>query len=130
MDSCARRCDLAAAVADGADCVEGVGQLWAHREQVLGAVASTTTLWRCVDERIDAVHLSAIRAPRAHARQQAWAAGAAPDRGGWLHPDVDATIPIDQSDNKETQRRPGRRRSGFIRCWCFWTAPTSPPGRR
>ena len=60
--------DLAAAVADGADCVDGVGQLWGDREQVFGAVASTTTLWRLVDERIDAAHLPAIRAARAHAR--------------------------------------------------------------
>ena len=34
--------DLAAAVADGADCVDGVGELFADREQVFGAVASTT----------------------------------------------------------------------------------------
>ena len=54
--------DLAAAVADGADCVDGVGQLLGDREQVFGPVASTTTLWRCVDERIDAAHLPAIRA--------------------------------------------------------------------
>ena len=54
--------DLAAAVADGADCVDGVGQLLADREQVFGPVASTTTLWRCVDERIDAAHLPPIRA--------------------------------------------------------------------
>ena len=35
--------DLAAAVADGADCVDGVGQLWGDREHALGQVASTTT---------------------------------------------------------------------------------------
>ncbi len=93
--------DLAAAVADGADCVDGVGQLWSDREQVFGSVASTTTLWRCVDERIDAAHLPGIRAARSHAREQAWAAGAAPAHAGWLHLDVDATITIDHSDNKE-----------------------------
>jgi len=93
--------DLAAAVADGADCVDGVGQLWGDREHVFGPVASTTTLWRLVDERIDADRLAAIRAARAHAREQAWAAGAAPDHDGWLHLDVDATITIDHSDNKE-----------------------------
>src|ERR1700754_2700310 len=68
---------LAAAVADGADCVDGVGQLWGDREHVFGPVASTTTLWRCVDERIDAARLARIRAARVHARQRAWAAGAA-----------------------------------------------------
>ena len=93
--------DLAAAVADGADCVDGVGQVWGDREHVFGPVASTTTLWRLCDERINAAHLPGIRAARAHARQRAWAAGAAPDHDGWLHVDVDATITIDHSDNKE-----------------------------
>lgn len=32
--------DLAAAVADGADCIDGVGQLCGDREHVLGAKAS------------------------------------------------------------------------------------------
>ena len=93
--------DLAAAVADGADCVDGVGQLWGDRSHVFGQVASTTTLWRLLDERMDATHLPRIRAARAYAREQAWAAGAAPDHDGWLHLDVDATITIDHSDNKE-----------------------------
>ena len=93
--------DLAAAVADGADCVDAVGQVWGDREQVFGPVGSTTTLWRLVDERIDATRLPRIRAARAHARAQAWGAGAAPEHGGWLHLDVDATITIDHSDNKE-----------------------------
>jgi hypothetical protein len=93
--------DLAAAVADGADCIDGVGQLLGDREQAFGPVGSTTTLWRCVDERIDATRLPKIRAARAHARERAWAAGAAPTHEGWLHLDVDATITIDHSDNKE-----------------------------
>ena len=87
--------DLAAAVADGADCVDGVGQLLGDREQVFGPVGSTTTLWRLVDERIDAAHLPGIRAARAHARKRAWDAGAAPAHDGWPHLDVDATISID-----------------------------------
>src|SRR5271166_2735084 len=37
----------------------------------------------------------------AHARAAAWAAGAAPGAGQWLHLDVDATITIDHSDNKQ-----------------------------
>ena len=93
--------DLAAAVADGVDCVDGVGQLWGDREHAFGAVGSTATLWRLVDERIDAAHLPRIRVARAYARAQAWAAGAAPTHDGWLHLDVDATICIDHSDNKE-----------------------------
>ncbi|ART73272.1 IS1380 family transposase [Mycolicibacterium sp. jd] len=92
--------DLAAAVADGADCIDGVGQLCGDREHAFGAKASTTTMWRLVNERIDAAHLPAVRAARASARAAAWAAGAAPEPGGWLHIDIDATLVIDHSDNK------------------------------
>ncbi|WP_163707306.1 IS1380 family transposase [Mycobacterium bourgelatii] len=93
--------DLAAAVADGADCIDAVGQLCGDREHVLGAKASTTTMWRLIDERIDASHLPRVRAARAAARAAAWAAGAAPAPGGWLHIDIDATLVLDHSDNKE-----------------------------
>ncbi len=92
--------DLAAAVADGADCIDGVGQLCADREHVFGAKASTTTMWRCVDERIDTAHLPGVRAARAGARAAAWEAGGAPTAGDWLHIDIDATLVIDHSDNK------------------------------
>lgn len=93
--------DLAAAVADGADCIDGVGQLCGDREHVFGAKASTTTMWRLVDQRIDAVHLPKVREARAVARAAAWAAGAAPTAGQPLHIDVDATLVIDHSDNKQ-----------------------------
>ena len=93
--------DLAAAVASGADCIDGVGQACGDREHVFGAAASTTTLWRLIDARIDAAHLPGIRAARAHARTRAWDAGAGPAPEEWLHLDVDATITIDHSDNKE-----------------------------
>lgn len=92
--------DLAAAVADGADCIDGVGQLCGDREHVFGAKASTTTMWRLVDERIDAVHLPGVRDARAAARASAWAAGAAPPAGQSLYVDIDATLVIDHSDNK------------------------------
>lgn len=92
--------DLAAAVADGADCIDGVGQLCGDREHVFGAKASTTTMWRLIDQRIDAAHLPAVRAARAAARAAAWKAGAAPAAQGWLHIDIDATLVIDHSDNK------------------------------
>jgi len=92
--------DLAAAVADGADCIDGVGQLCGDREHVFGPKASTTTMWRLVDERIDAAHLPGVRAARVGARAAAWAAGAAPTGDGWLHVDIDATLVIDHSDNK------------------------------
>ena len=93
--------DLAAAVADGADCIDGVGQHCGDREHAFGAAASTTTMWRLVDTRIDAAHLPGVRRARARAREGAWAAGAAPAPGEWLCLDVDATITIDHSDNKE-----------------------------
>lgn len=92
--------DLAAAVADGADCIDGVGQLCADREHVFGAKASTTTMWRLVDSRIDAAHLPGVRDARAAARAAAWAAGAAPPAGRPLYIDMDATLVIDHSDNK------------------------------
>jgi len=93
--------DLAAAVAGGADCIDGVGRGCGDREHVFGPAASTTTMWRLVDARVDADHLPGIRAARAHARAVAWAAGAAPRAGQCLHLDVDATITIDHSDNKQ-----------------------------
>ena len=93
--------DLAAAVADGADCIDGVGQLCGDREHVFGAKASTTTMWRLVDTRIDAAHLPKVRTARAVARAAAWAAGAAPPAGEPLYIDIDATLVIDHSDNKQ-----------------------------
>jgi len=115
--------DLAAAVADGADCVDGAGQLWGDREHVFGVTGSTTTLWRCVDERIDAAHLPAIRAARAAARAAAWSAGAAPARGGWLHLDADATITIDHSDNKQDAAPTWKKTFGFHPLLVFLDRP-------
>src|SRR6188472_4208949 len=120
--------DLAAAVADGADCVDGVGQLWGDREHVFGPVASTTTLWRCVDERIDAARLARIRAARVHARERAWAAGAAPDHDGWLHIDVDATITVDHSDNKENAAATWKHTFGFHSLLMFLDRPEIAAG--
>ncbi|MCA2277154.1 IS1380 family transposase, partial [Mycobacterium intracellulare] len=77
------------------------GQLCGDREHVFGAKASTTTMWRLVDQRTDAAHLPGVQAARASARAAAWAAGAAPAAGHWLHIDIDATLVIDHSDNKE-----------------------------
>ena len=55
--------DLAAAVADGADCVSGIGSLVDQRAQH-GPVASVTTAWRLIDSRVDARHLGAVKAAR------------------------------------------------------------------
>src|SRR5258708_12640492 len=62
--------DLAAAVADGADCIDGVGQACGDREHLFGVAASTTTMCRLLDPRLDAQHLPAIRAAPPHARPQ------------------------------------------------------------
>ena len=93
--------DLAAAVADGADCIDGVGRRCGDREHVFGAAASTTIMWRLVDQRSDAAHLPHVRAAWAAARAAAWAAGAAPASGEWLPIDIDATLVIDHSDGKQ-----------------------------
>ena len=115
--------DLAAAVADGADCVDGVGRLCGDREHVFGPAASTTTMWRLVDERIDAAHLPGIRAARAAARERAWAGGAGPDRGGWLCIDVDATLTIDHSDNKENAASTWKKSYGHHPLLAFLDRP-------
>ena len=121
--------DLAAAVADGADCVDGVGQLWGDRSHVFGQVASTTTLWRLLDERIDATHLPVdLRGARLCPRA-GQAAGAAPDHDGggmWM------SMPPSPSITPTTRRtppRPGSTPSECTRCWCFWTGARSPPGK-
>ena len=104
--------DLAAAVADGADCVSGIGQLVDQQAQH-GRVASVTTTWRMLDQRVDAVHLELVKKARAAARVKAWAAGAAPPPGAVLTMDVDATICIDHSDGKENSAATWKRTYGF-----------------
>src|SRR3974377_488692 len=64
-------------------------------------------------ERIEWTHLPGIRGARAYAREQAWAGGAAPDHDGWLHLDVDATITIDHSDNKDNAATTWKHTFGF-----------------
>jgi hypothetical protein len=115
--------DLAAAVADGADCIDGVGQLCGDREHVFGAAASTTTMWRLVDQRVDATHLPRVRAARATARAAAWAAGAAPTPGEWLHIDIDATITVDHSDNKENAAATWKKTFGHHPLLAFLDRP-------
>ena len=87
--------DLAVAIADGAT---SISDLAALRDQpsLFGAVASAPTAWRVLD-RVSVGHLAGIRQGRAAARVAAWAAGAAPDLGGELHLDIDATILIAHS---------------------------------
>ena len=120
--------DLAAAVAGGADCIDGVGQACGDREHAFGPAASTTTMWRLVDDKIDAAHLPGIRAARAHARAKAWEAGAAPDPGEWLHVDIDATITIDHSDRKELAAPTWKKTFGHHGLFAFLDRPAIAGG--
>jgi hypothetical protein len=115
--------DLAAAVADGADCIDGVGQLCGDREHAFGAKASTTTMWRLIDERIDAVHLPGIWAARAAARTTMWEAGAGPARQGWLSIDVDASLVLDHSDNKTGAASTWKKTFGYHPLLAFVDRP-------
>ena len=54
--------DLAAAVADGADCVAGIGAL-GDQEAQHGPVASVSTAWRLIDGRVDAAHRGTDNTP-------------------------------------------------------------------
>lgn len=56
-------------------------------------------------------------------RARAWAAGAAPDHEGWLHRDVDSTITIDHSDNKEDAAATWKTTFGFHPLLVFLDRP-------
>lgn len=112
--------DLAVAIADGADAISGIAVL-GDRTELFGQVASMPTTWRVLD-RIDAVHLSAVRDARARARAVAWAAGAGPDLGKELMLDFDATITIAHSE-KEDATPTWKRTFGFHPLLCFLDRP-------
>lgn len=112
--------DLAVAVADGADAISGIAVL-GEREDLHGPVASMPTTWRVLD-RVDAVHLPAVRAGRAAARAEAWAAGAGPDLSAELCLDFDATITIAHSE-KENAAATWKRTFGFHPLLCFLDRP-------
>ncbi len=120
-------CDLAVAVADGADAISGISVL-ADRSELFGAVASMPTTWRVLN-RVDPQHLAGVARARSDARARAWVAGAAPDLGQELRLDFDASVVIAHSE-KENAAATWKRSSGSTRCWVFWTARTSPVGRR
>src|SRR6478735_5646920 len=90
--------DLAVAVADGADAISGIGAL-SDRVDLHGRVASMPTTWRVLD-RVDTEHLPAVRAARATARAEAWAAGAGPDLAEGVALGLGATITIAHSDKE------------------------------
>ena len=110
----------------------GSGSCCGDREHVFGPVASTTTMWRLVDERIDAAHLAGDPGGAStHAR----AAGLG-GRGGpatMMAGCTSMSMPPSPSTTPTTRKtppRPGSRRSGITRCWCFWTGLRSPAGKR
>ena len=76
------------------------------------------TAWRVLD-RVDAVHLPAVRAARAVARERAWAAGAGPDLSEELCIDFDATITVAHSE-KEQAAATFKRTFGYhpLGVWC------------
>ena len=112
--------DLACAIADGADCVSGIGTL-VDRRDLFDPVASMPTTWRLLN-RIDAAHLGGVRAARAAARERAWAAGAAPAQQTELCLDFDATITIAHSE-KESAAPTWKRTFGFHPLLCFLDRP-------
>ena len=100
--------DLAVLLADGGDCLSDLAGL---REQpaLFGEVASTATTWRVVEQVArDQDGLAGLRAARAQARAQAWAAGAHVE--GLLVVDLDATL-LDAHSDK--QGAAGTYKHGF-----------------
>jgi len=117
--------DLAVAIADGADAISGIAVL-GDRTELFGQVASMPTTWRVLD-RIDAVHLDAVRQARAQARAVAWATGAGPDLTVELMLDFDATITIAHSD-KEDATPTWKRTFGYHPLLCFLDRPEVASG--
>ena len=112
--------DIALTLADGGDCLSDLSVL---RDQpaVFGSVASTPTASRVVDS-VDAVRLGAIRAARAKAREQAWAAGLCPvSETGPLIMDFDATL-VDAHSVKNGAGPTYKSGYGFSPLVCFLDA--------
>src|SRR3954453_6579262 len=81
--------DLAVMLADGGDCLSDLRAV-RDQESLFGAVASDSTAFRLIDAiAADPVLLDALRVARARARENAWNAGAAPQR---IVIDIDATL--------------------------------------
>src|SRR5215212_8647081 len=102
-------CDLAVMLADGGDCL---ADLRAVRDQqpLFGPVASDATAFRVIDAiASDPALLDSLRAARARARENAWNAGAAPER---IVIDIDATL-IDVHSEKEGAAGTFKRGFGF-----------------
>ena len=99
--------DLAVAIAGGAETISDLATL---RDQpvLFGRVASHPTVWRTL-AAVDEAALERIKTARAHARANAWAAGADP---GFYVIDIDATLVGAHSD-KEQAAPTWKRGFGF-----------------
>jgi hypothetical protein len=99
--------DLAVMLADGGETISDLAVL---RDQpcLFGEVASHATVWRSL-EAVDEAALERIKAARAEARRQAWAAGADP---GFYVIDLDATL-VDAHSDKEQAAPTYKRGYGF-----------------
>ena len=81
--------DLAVMLADGGDCLSDLRAV-RDQEPLFGPVASDATAFRVIDRiATDPALLGTLRAARARARENAWDAGAAPER---IVIDIDATL--------------------------------------
>jgi hypothetical protein len=99
--------DLAVAIADGAETISDLATL-RDQPELFGPVASHPTVWRTLAAVDDDV-LERIKAARAQARANAWAAGADP---GFYVIDIDATLVGAHSD-KEQAAPTWKRGFGF-----------------
>lgn len=89
-------CDLAVAIADGAETISDLAVL-RDQPDLFGAVASHPTAWRTL-AAIDHDVMERIKTARAAARANAWAAGADP---GFYVIDIDATLVNAHSDKQD-----------------------------
>ncbi len=96
--------DAAVMIADGGETIGDIAAL-AAQPRLFGPVASPATLWRTLDGA--AGRVEAIKAARAEARRNAWAAGADP---GFYVIDIDATLVESHSDK---QHAAGTYKGGF-----------------
>jgi hypothetical protein len=100
--------DLMVMLADGGDCLSDLAAL-REQPELFGAVASTPTAWRVVEQVArDPDGIAGLRAACAHARAAAWRVGA--HLPGLLVVDVDGTLLAAHSDK---QGAAGTYQGGF-----------------
>jgi hypothetical protein len=128
--------DLAVMLADGGYCLADLRAV-RDQEPLFGEVASDSTAFRLIDQIAGDIELlDALRAARARARENAWRAGAKPER---IVIDVDATLigahsassgdPIRRSRARWLSVPVGSRSSGLSRSMAAWAAVAAEPSR-